>query len=961
MPLVVIDKVKVGKSQNYSFEMSLSLSQITNLTREEYLDVLSGFSNVNIVSVILKTNTEQFLPGFLETYSRPKTLQQFKVKNKDYVSEISVSEFIKTARQISKNSSTNSTQRLEKFSGTRTIEIPALSDLEESRVNNMHLLVFLQTQKSGKIVPEYMITEHSSTEYELILSRLSNGELTPASKRSVFYATSLKNPDKMVPYTGAAHYHSQDNPGPDGYVGWMASHADGSMGQKLTVREVDNYKIINEKSLDQFNNGKAKTPLVKDFSSDATGTGLLIHAKSKLDFSKGVSKIRANTEIAASSLAVLEKQNKSFFMGLGNQTVHMNIAANSSNLQDYKKAKYDNYQGFAFGIDFLSMLKYRSSYGALLDQHHRKSNMNFVEEALRLSKVEKISITRRRVSNRPDFKNNKGTYEHRTILENSETKEIVTSSDQPGKKSYKGTLYKYRSFDGEIEEINLLALSPDTGETFEHPECRYSRQFLFKDFDIFHNKTTGTYTYTIEVEMRDGFRKMLKNNLSILRRNLQALEKYYQEMSLLSKSHSTKSTDKETSRAFLSSVVDNYLNSINLLEGKSVSRMEREGIISSISSTNLDLSSISKFLRSFRSLEKSYTSMLGIKNSNKEDSGKRSVTNLSGVVPGNITEEIKTDIKIKAFDDSNMIANYFSDSNANNPMSPSRVTSALSNIASDLYTNRFSPSRLLTVQGQKYEVIDNIGTSRRSEKKISEFETTDVTTKNEFRAANQIQKANIKQKIAVLESAQPGQESYSNKDELFFANMAQRLGSGISLQIKGKDVKTIADSDGGSGLQSDLSSPRFNTELQQAIIEATEKADSKDEMIKEVEKEYKNVVKIREKLGSFYEAINSVYKIKEGIVSAPNPETLYKDSFSGKGQGPSASSSQVPDGLDQYMTKLKSIVPGVYEEEVSVSNLNITSPPERGSVGKRYLLMKLESVYSKNVMSSNNLFFVEVE
>jgi hypothetical protein len=67
-------------------------------------------------------------------------------------------------------------------------------------------------------------------------------------------------------------------------------------------------------------------------------------------------------------------------------------------------------------------------------------------------------------------------------------------------------LRRYRSADGELQETALAAMSP-TGEIFDHPDCRYIRHFLFKDFDLFHNVSEGVYTYEIEVEFVDGIQK----------------------------------------------------------------------------------------------------------------------------------------------------------------------------------------------------------------------------------------------------------------------------------------------------------------------------------------------------------------------------------------------------------------------------------------------------------------------
>ena len=78
----------------------------------------------------------------------------------------------------------------------------------------------------------------------------------------------------------------------------------------------------------------------------------------------------------------------------------------------------------------------------------------------------------------------------------------------------------------------------------------------------------------------------------------------------------------------------------------------------------------------------------------------------------------------------------------------------------------------------------------------------------------------------------------------------------------------------------------------------------------------------------------------------------------------SASSANIPDSgniMDEYAARLKVILPGVYEEYVDVKKINIR-PGTLGRAGptKRYIMMKLEEVSPKNVLQSNNIFFVEV-
>ena len=79
--------------------------------------------------------------------------------------------------------------------------------------------------------------------YEMVLFADENGILQVPKKRNIFYTINSDPSQPGQPYSGPAHYHSQENPAPDGYIGWMAGHSQGSMGPKLQMIEIDNQKI----------------------------------------------------------------------------------------------------------------------------------------------------------------------------------------------------------------------------------------------------------------------------------------------------------------------------------------------------------------------------------------------------------------------------------------------------------------------------------------------------------------------------------------------------------------------------------------------------------------------------------------------------------------------------------------------------------------------------------------------
>ena len=636
--------------------------------------------------------------------------------------------------------------------------------------------------------------------------------------------------------------------------------------------------------------------------------------------------------------------------------MHTSILENVRKNDKYNAVKYNNYQGFTFGIDFLSMLKYKSEYGTILNFHYNQGNMGIINQALKDTKIDKITVTRTRISDRPDFKNKKGTFEHRTKIKNEKKYEIVTSSDPEAKRNYKGSLTRYRSLNGEIQEINLLAIAP-TGLVFEHPECKYIRQFLFKDYDIFHNKVDGTYTYHIEVDIKDGMRVMLNKKYNILEKTIISFEKYYDNLSILSKSQNLESLQKEN-KSFTTKIINTYCEIINIYDGKVIENSQKQNLISSISSLNLNLSSISKFLTSLKKLKMNFAQKFKLENT--KTNKKKSFSNLTGVFPGNIQQTFKTGIKSKAFSQSKVIANYISGIGSNPVIGIANLNSILESYKSEYYKNSYSPKELLTISGQQYEIIDPFGKNIKNEKMVSQFEINKIATKKDFKDTNRIKVMSLNQKISVLEQQDSSRESIVGKGDLFFFQEAQNLGKGLKISINGKDLISENDSEGLDKDKKGLATPLMPKGIQKAIFEVSKQVDTKEQVVNNIEKQYKSAINIRSKIGNFYDSLTSTYKINNKVISSFDEKSIYEKKFKGLQANPKPDSSPSALGLDRYPAKLKSIIPGIYDQEIDISKININFSSSQMSSGKKYLLMKLEGESSKNIMPSNNLFFVEV-
>ena len=823
LPLINISKVKISRNPELNFNIDFNLSERSVQSIEDYKKTYEDLTGANIVFLILTTKTEDFLPGLQNVRTRHLALTEFINTNKKFVKEVPIAEVIKNGQTLKKEYVKKSIEKLLFTAGTQTFSINNLSEKEESEIKNVHLLSFIQLKNTSSDLETYIMTDGSDIQYELLLTQTANGLLPPA-KRNAFFAKSNIDPNRSLPYNGPAHYHTSENPGPNGYVGWMAGHNPGQMGQELLVREIDNYKVVSDDLISQKKESKPIVEIPKSFSSSAVGTGLIKH-----DFKKSntLSKAEITASLLKASKTVLEKNKKSFFYSLGDKTMSIISSIPTNQQSSYSKSKYNNCYMSVFGVDFMSLLRYRSKHGPLINYHYENGNLGIINQALNISEIKNIKISRTRISNRPDRKNKLGTFEHTNFSKNSKIKNIVTSIDVENLNRLKNKLKTFRTLDGEIREISLSAMTP-SGLVFEHPECKYMRQFIFKDFDLFHNQTEGVYTYEVKIEIIDGMDRILKNKQKTLNNLIIEFKKYLEKQTVKIKKQSyeskvkrSKKNNKESNvnienRNFIKSAVETYYETSLILSGKSVNLEKKNSLINNLTSINLDTSLISKFLTNLESLSKLFESKAGLHNEKKMK--KFSSSNLTGAIPGNIVEIFKTGIKAKAFSETQLLINYLPGLGSNLVIPGSNLSLSLKKILSLSYEDAYNPAEVLTISGQKYQNKDFLGSAKIVEKKLSELTANKVISPKDLEVRNPIEKSNLKIKLAVLSHKDSKRKSKIAKDPISYTNEIQQLGSGMKIKVKGKGLfkeKKLTDLDKDFDGQS---TPVLAEEVQKAII-----------------------------------------------------------------------------------------------------------------------------------------------
>ena len=966
LPLVTIKKVSVFKNNKFSYGVDFSLSRFSQETSEDFKNQIKNITDkLKIVFVVLHSETERYLAGFQSDALRHKALMEFKRDHSSFVKEISFTDFIQKSDSNTLNTAGSTTHQIQEFTGTEIIETEALSPRVENNINNVHLLSFLITQETERPPSKYVYTKGSNLEYELVLTRTTENLLVPATLRKAFFIKSTIDPKIQKPYVGPAHYHDQSNPGPNGYIGWMAGHPKQQMGPPLEVREVSNYKITIEDDFFSYKAKIEKPEIPKTFSQATQGSGLIKHIKKEMNFSRVITKQEIKKQISIAAKSSLEKEGKSFFLGFGNKTLHLASISQESNVpMSNSDIKHNNYHGSVFGIDILSMIKYRSEFGPLIAHHYNKSNMDIIQQMLNYSHIHKLQIKRKRISNYANSKSSKGTFQRSEF--NKEEKKIVCSRDNKSSSS-KSALKKYRSLNGEVYEIQLAAISP-TGQVFDHPDCRYIRHFMFKDFDLFHNIEDGFYTYEVTLELIDGMKAMLKSKYNNLKKINLLFQKFVQRANLMQRSRRRgrrRPRGSEEMRSFIQdpdniSIANRavlvYFETLRLIDGDRATKERKKALQNSVSPKNIDINTINKFANSLDVIESSFAEMLKIRDHNQV--GKKSSSNLTGTFPGMITETFKTGIRAEAFPSSKLIAD-FSLANSKAPVvTMTNLMQTLQKVKSNKYNNSYIPRDLKTIQGQKYKTIDTFSSKPNNEKTLTQFSAKVIASSRQLGPNSSIEGSNKKFQVAVLEQPDAAKKSLLNKGDLFYSHAVQQIGKGVKLKINGIDLASSSKKNTDSGEK--ITAPVLSSAVQKSIFDVSKKTEDKDLTLKEVEKEYKNMHNIRSKLGSIYEGFSTAFKVGEKNINSSSQKKIYEDKYKGKSFNLTPSATGQQSMIDEYSAKLSVHLPGIYEQEISISKLRTIENNRVQKGVRKYLLMKMEAVFSKNTLLSNNVFFVEV-
>lgn len=334
-----------------------------------------------------------------------------------------------------------------------------------------------------------------------------------------------------TPYSGIYHVHTVNNPGPDGYVGYMegprspmAPNARRLYSRSVPYRKVIANFILNQISLENTFNGSEELQEALDYNYSTP------HTETRNMFSQ----LYSDTNLFASQLPIfpggptisstsavntmrdtnlaniyqadsIQRLRKKHF-DLLNERRDFSIFKDSYNYISYLEDNDINHT-IVFRMDFEKLVRAKSKYAFIIDNLIKAyTNPNAPDSTVRqelydilsLVKITKFKVVRYRLSNEARSNNPVCTNDF-DLFSNANTEVEVVSTSEPAA-SNRLDFAESRDEDGD-----------QLASIYEEPRVNAFnlRQFMLKDYNLAKKINYGNYAYRVEVHMEDGIKQRL--------------------------------------------------------------------------------------------------------------------------------------------------------------------------------------------------------------------------------------------------------------------------------------------------------------------------------------------------------------------------------------------------------------------------------------------------------------------
>ena len=342
------------------------------------------------------------------------------------------------------------------------------------------------------------------------------------------------------PYYGPSHYHSEDNPGPDGYVGYMAGFPGDDMGPTLDVVTLRNYKVISSIYDHQDDPSVFGLGPMSSEPASSTGASLESYLGSVLDREDLLDASRRMVELVRASSYAESKSRKNFMKGTDIPATFINSVSSLDPITG-EITNEGSHHASVVGLDYFKLVRDMSNYGNIINFHFDNGNIPLVESLLEDSKIINVEVLRDRVTNNPYSFNDTDSLDYKIYDTNEPSVRMVNTQDashsyafnqpdsQPRIRPFAGRLIPASTHLASIREIDLMSLNASSGLISSVPG--HNRFFHIKDYDLFHNAQFGKYKYRLKLTLIDGVYKTVSLMLRQLEHSYRKINEYFNEAS----------------------------------------------------------------------------------------------------------------------------------------------------------------------------------------------------------------------------------------------------------------------------------------------------------------------------------------------------------------------------------------------------------------------------------------------
>ncbi len=397
-----------------------------------------------------------------------------------------------------------------------------------------HLDLSAMVEDFGIDISQQIIGIGSDSQLEQCLLYSEDGSLTVPRIRKAFFT------EEGIQYRGPVHYHSTDNPGPNGYIGFMSGpglppmfgdetaimRAQNRMMEsafKLSVREVPNTKVFSKIFIESALNFEGK-PLSSNNSysgytqesvlgsvSGADSAGLLSFGEdiqrtllSQIghipDIDDNLSSLYQERLGKLTELSL--KRGRFIFQG----DVHSDIS-----LETFS-------HNSIFFINIGDIVSSNSRLGHVYEMHRNQENrfsQSFMEYVAFYSNIVDFTVNRIRLTN-TQLENNAASSGIYGRFDKNEEAKLVIKSHSPG----------YGSDIASVSNSKAELVSVGYASDYQILGIRIT------DYDLFDNYNTGNYKYEISMSIEDGICAAVKTILQDYRIILEIFTQHVKEASI---------------------------------------------------------------------------------------------------------------------------------------------------------------------------------------------------------------------------------------------------------------------------------------------------------------------------------------------------------------------------------------------------------------------------------------------